>query len=69
LTAAGIAVGLAAAAATTRWLGSLLFDVSPVDPMVLTVVAVVLAATSMLASFVPARRAASVDPMLALRSD
>lgn len=69
LTTVGIGVGLAAAAATTRWLGSLLFGVSPVDPMVLTAVAIVLAGTSMLASFLPARRAAAVDPMLALRSD
>jgi putative ABC transport system permease protein len=69
LTAIGIAVGLVAAFATTRWLGSLLFDVSPVDPAVLFSVSVLLAGVSLLASFAPARRAASVDPMIALRAD
>ena len=69
LTAIGIAVGLVAAFATTRWLGSLLFDVSPVDPAVLFSVSVLLAGVSLLASFAPALRAASVDPMIALRAD
>jgi putative ABC transport system permease protein len=69
LTAIGIAVGVVAAFATTRWLGSLLFDVSPVDPVILFGVSVLLAGVSLLASFVPARRAAAVDPMLALRTE
>ena len=69
LTAAGLAAGLAGAAATTRWLGALLFGVSPVDPAVLSAVAAALAAVSMLASTVPAARAARVDPMIALRSE
>jgi putative ABC transport system permease protein len=69
LTAVGLAAGLAGAAATTRWLGTLLFGVSPVDPAVLGAVAAALAAVSMLASTVPAARAARVDPMIALRSE
>jgi ABC-type antimicrobial peptide transport system permease subunit len=69
VTAIGIAVGLVAALATTRWLGSLLFGVSPVDPVILSGVSVLLAGVSLLASFVPARRAAAIDPMLALRTD
>jgi putative ABC transport system permease protein len=69
LTAAGIAVGLAGAAATTRWLGSLLYDVSPLDPVVLASASILLAAVSLLASFLPARRAAAIDPMLALRAE
>jgi putative ABC transport system permease protein len=69
LTAAGIAIGLIATFASTRWLGSLLFGVSPVDPLILLAVSALVAAVSLLASFVPARRAAAVDPMLALRMD
>jgi predicted permease len=69
LAAAGIVLGLAGAFATTRWLGSLLFNVSPVDPVILLGVSVLVAAVSMLASFVPARRAAAVDPMRVLRTD
>ena len=69
LTAVGIATGLAAAFATTRWLGSLLFNVSPVDPLILTSVAALIAGVSLLASFLPARRAAAMDPMQVLRSE
>jgi putative ABC transport system permease protein len=69
LTAIGIAVGLVAAFATTRWLGSLLFEVSPVDPVILIGGSALLAVVSLLASFLPARRAAAVDPMLALRTE
>jgi putative ABC transport system permease protein len=50
-----------------RWL--LLFDVRPTDPLVFAVVSAILAAVAVLASFLPARRAAKVDPMVALRYD
>jgi putative ABC transport system permease protein len=69
LTAVGIAIGLAAALVTTRWLGSLLFNVSPVDPWILTSVSALIAGVSLLASFLPARRAAAMDPMQVLRSE
>jgi putative ABC transport system permease protein len=69
LAAAGILLGLAGAFATTRWLGALLFNVSPVDPTILLGVSLLVAAVSLLASFVPARRAAAVDPMQVLRTD
>jgi putative ABC transport system permease protein len=69
LTAVGIAIGLAAALVTTRWLGSLLFNVSPVDPLILTSVSALIAGVSLLASFLPARRAAAMDPMQVLRSE
>ena len=69
LTAVGIATGLAAAFAATRWLGSLLFNVSPVDPLILTSVSALIAGVALLASFLPARRAAAMDPMQVLRSE
>jgi len=69
LTAVGIATGLAVALVTTRWLGSLLFNVSPVDPLILTSVSALIAGVSLLASFLPARRAAAMDPMQVLRSE
>jgi putative ABC transport system permease protein len=63
----GIAVGLVGAAFLTRFLSSLLFSVRAADPMTFTVVALGLVAIALLASYVPARRATSVDPMNALR--
>ena len=69
LTAIGVVVGLGGAVATTRWLGTLLYGVSPVDPLVLSGVSLLLGAVSLLASFLPARRAAAIDPMVALRAE
>jgi predicted permease len=66
---AGVAVGLAVAAGLTRFLGSLLFGVAPVDGTTYATVSVVLVAVVFLASYLPARRAARVDPVLALRAD
>jgi predicted permease len=66
LGAAGIAVGLVGAAALTRSMGSLLFEVSPLDPLTYLLVPLVLAVVVVLASYVPARRAAAVDPSRAL---
>jgi putative ABC transport system permease protein len=68
-TLAGVAVGLGAAIGLTRWLSSLLFEVTPTDPVVLGAVAGVLVLVALLASYVPARRAAALDPMTALRGD
>jgi ABC-type antimicrobial peptide transport system permease subunit len=69
LTAAGLTLGIAAAVAATRLLSTLLFGVSPLDPKVFLAVAVLLASVALLASWLPARRAAAVDPMAALRED
>ena len=67
LALAGVAFGLAAAAATSRVLSSLLFDVSPTDGLTFTSIAGVLLVVALAASGLPARRAARVDPMRTLR--
>ena len=60
-------LGLAGAAVVTRLARSLLFSVSPTDPLVFGGTALTLAATALLASYLPARRAARIDPMATLR--
>jgi putative ABC transport system permease protein len=67
LTLMGLAIGMAGALALTRLLGSLLFGISPRDPVTLIVVAAVLSSVALLACYIPARRAAGIDPMVALR--
>ena len=67
LAAIGVALGLAGAFAMTRVLEKFLWGVRPTDPVTFTAVSLLLAAVAMLASYLPARRATHVDPMLALR--
>ncbi|MBI2220038.1 MAG: ABC transporter permease [Acidobacteria bacterium] len=69
LLAAGVAIGLAAAAGLTRLMGSLLFGVSATDPLTYAAVTAGLGAVVIVASYLPARRAASIDPLLALKSE
>jgi putative ABC transport system permease protein len=69
LTLVGVACGLAGALAVTRTLSTLLFGVTTTDPVTFTAVAGTLAIVALLASYFPARRAARVDPMSALRAD
>jgi len=65
----GLAVGVAGAAALTRLMSGLLYEVRPLDPIVLGGVSSLLAAVALLASYLPARRAAKIDPITALRCD
>ncbi len=65
----GVAIGLAASAAFTRALSSLLYGVSPSDPLTFAALALTLALIALLAAFIPARRASRTDPMSALRQD
>jgi predicted permease len=69
LTAIGTAVGLGAAAGLMRLMRTLLFGISPLDPITFTVVPVVLLAAAALASYLPARRTAAVDPVKSLRAE
>ena len=67
LVAIGAALGLAATLLAARLLETLLFGVSPRDPLIYSAVILGVACVGLLANFVPARRAAAVDPMRALR--
>ena len=69
LVAVGLVGGLIAAFISTRLISALLFEVSPTDPLTFAAVACVLVVVAMLASYLPARRAAKVDPIIALRAD
>jgi ABC-type antimicrobial peptide transport system permease subunit len=69
LAGLGVALGCAGALAVGRALGTLLYGVSPHDPLTLTAVMVFVAAASLLACYLPARRAAQVEPIAALRAE
>jgi putative ABC transport system permease protein len=67
LVLAGVVIGVVAALALTRVMSSLLFEVSATDPVTYITISVVLISAGVLASFIPARRATRVDPVIALR--
>ena len=69
LAGVGIAIGIAAAFGMTRLMSTLLFEVSPVDPLTYAIVSLTLIGATMLAAYVPAARATAVDPVHALRSE
>jgi hypothetical protein len=66
---AGGAIGLALAGGLSRWISSLLFGITPLDPLTYAASGALIAAAAMIASYVPARQAAPVDPMETLRSE
>jgi ABC-type antimicrobial peptide transport system permease subunit len=65
----GVAIGLAGALGLTRFLSGLLYGVEPGDPLTLVIVSALLMAVAFIASYIPARQAARVDPLVALRYD
>jgi predicted permease len=69
LTAVGIAVGLGVALVVSRLVSALLFGIGPTDPATYAAVSAALAAVALLATYLPARRASGVDPIIAMRAD
>src|SRR5262249_44028240 len=69
LTLAGLTLGVASALALTRVMKSLLFDVSATDPATFALMALLLVSVALIASYIPARRATRVDPLLVLRHE
>jgi putative ABC transport system permease protein len=67
--ALGVGIGLGAALATTRWVESLLYGLKPNDPLTIGLAALVLLAVAAVAGYLPARRAARVDPLVAVRHE
>ncbi len=67
LTLTGVAIGLAGALALTRWMSSLLFGVSPTDPVTFAAISLILTGFALLACYIPARRASRLDPIAILR--
>jgi putative ABC transport system permease protein len=69
LIAVGTCLGLAGAAVLVRFIATLLFGTTPLDPLTFAAVPVLLAAVALAASYIPARRATRIDPMVALRHE
>lgn len=69
MTLVGVAIGLAGAVILSQLMTKVLFGIRPVDPVTFAGIALLLAAIALFASYVPARRAISVDPIVALRHE
>ena len=69
LVAGGLLVGIAAALATSKFVASFLYGVTPNDPLAITLGVITLLAAALLAAYVPARQASRIDPLVALRHD
>ena len=69
LALTGVALGIGMALALTRVMSSLLFGVSPIDPLTYVAVSAGLVTVALLATYLPARRASCIDPVIAIRSD
>jgi ABC-type antimicrobial peptide transport system permease subunit len=69
LALTGVAIGLAGAFALTRLMRSLLFGIRSTDPLTFIAIAALLAVIALLASYIPARRAARIDPMVSMRCE
>jgi putative ABC transport system permease protein len=69
LTLVGVVIGILAALAATRLISTMIYGVTPADPMTFAAVAVFLVLVALLACYVPARRATRVDPLVALRHE
>ncbi len=68
-TAIGLILGIVAALISARWMSSLLYGVGSADPMTLVGACVLFGGAALVASYIPSRRAAAVDPSVALRSE
>jgi len=69
LVAIGVGLGLGAALATTRFVGTLLFGLTPTDPLTIISAALLMIAVAALACYLPSRRVLRVDPVIALRTE
>lgn len=69
VTAAGLAAGIAAAIVLTRFMRSLLFQIGPADPITFLTIPVLLGVAALVAVYVPARKAAQIDPLLTIRDN
>jgi putative ABC transport system permease protein len=69
LVGVGVVIGLGSALAATRFIATLLFGLAPHDPLTISVAVALMVTVSILASYLPARRASRIDPMVALRHE
>ena len=69
IVVAGVGAGLCGSVMLTRFLQTMLFEIKPTDPITFTALTILLAGVALMASFIPARRASQIDPLVALRHE